>query len=172
MVFMPDRVDDRLLAAAPKLSIVAAALKGYDNIDVEACTGRGVWVSIVPDLLTVPTAELAIGLLIGLARYLREADAYVRSNDFSGWTPRFYGLSLEQSTIGIVGMGAVGRAVAKRLSGFDCRLLYCDEYAVPIPASWPPAARLTPCSPSPTWSCFACRCMTAPSTCSTPSALR
>lgn len=134
MVFMPDRVDDRFLASAPHLSIVAAALKGFDNIDVDACTARRVWVSIVPDLLTVPTAELAIGLLIGLARHLREADTYVRSNDFSGWTPRFYGLSVEHSTIGIVGMGAVGRAVAQRLTGFDCRILYCDEHPVPTTA--------------------------------------
>lgn len=135
MVFMPDRIDSRFLSSAPRLSIVAAALKGYDNIDVDACTARGVWVSIVPDLLTVPTAELAIGLLIGLARHLREADSYVRSNEFSGWTPRFYGLAVENSAIGIVGMGAVGRAVARRLSGFNCRILYCDEHPVPTTAA-------------------------------------
>lgn len=127
MVFMSDRVDENFLNAAPGLSVVAAALKGFDNIDVDACTARGVWVSIVPDLLTVPTAELTIGLLIGLARHLRDADQYVRSGDFLGWTPRFYGLSIENSTVGIVGMGAVGCAVAKRLSGFDCRILYCDD---------------------------------------------
>jgi phosphonate dehydrogenase len=127
MTFMPDRVDTSFLRAAPRLSIVAAALKGYDNIDVEACSTRGVWVSIVPDLLTVPTAELAIGLLIGLARHLREADLYVRSGDFHGWTPRFYGVSLANSTVGIIGMGAVGCAVAKRLAAFDCRILYFDR---------------------------------------------
>lgn len=134
MVFMPDRVDERFLAAAPRLSLVAAALKGFDNIDIDACTDRGIWVSIVPDLLTAPTAELTIGLLIGLARHLRDADQYVRSGTFSGWTPRFYGLSIENSTVGIVGMGAVGRAVAKRLSGFDCRVLYCDDRAERPPA--------------------------------------
>jgi phosphonate dehydrogenase len=129
MIFMPDRVDVRFLARAPHLSIVAAALKGFDNIDVEACSDRGVWLSIVPDLLTAPTAELAIGLLIGLARHLRAADGHVRSGDFVGWTPRFYGVSIENSTVGIVGMGAVGRAVAKRLGGFDCRIVFCDERA-------------------------------------------
>ena len=127
MVFMPDRVDAAFLAAAPRLRIVAAALKGYDNIDVEACTARGVWLSIVPDLLTVPTAELTVGLVIGLARHLRAADAHVRGGTFSGWTPRFYGLSIENGTVGIVGMGAVGQAVVRRLRGFGCRLLYCDE---------------------------------------------
>ena len=129
MAFMPDRVDTSFLRAAPHLSIVAAALKGYDNIDVEACSIRGVWVSIVPDLLTAPTAELTIGLLIGLARHLREADLYVRSGDFRGWTPRFYGVSLENSTVGIIGMGAVGCAVVKRLAAFDCRILYFDKRA-------------------------------------------
>jgi phosphonate dehydrogenase len=135
MVFMPDRVDDRFLSASPNLSLVAAALKGYDNIDVEACSERGVWVSIVPDLLTVPTAELAIGLLIGLARHIRDADSYVRSTEFNGWMPRFYGLSIERSTIGIVGMGAIGCAIAKRLSGFDCRIVYCDEQTMPMTAA-------------------------------------
>ncbi len=129
MVFMPDRVDAAFLDRAPRLSVIAAALKGYDNIDVDACTARGVWLTIVPDLLTVPTAELAIGLVIGLARHLREADRYVRSGTFSGWTPRFYGLAIENSTIGLVGMGAVGSAVAQRLRGFGCRLLYCDDHA-------------------------------------------
>lgn len=129
MIFMPDRVDARFLQAAPQLSIVAAALKGFDNIDVDACADRGVWVSIVPDLLTAPTAELAIGLMIGLARHLRAADSYVRSGNFCGWTPRFYGASIENSTVGIVGMGAVGHAVAKRLGGFDCRILFCDPRA-------------------------------------------
>jgi phosphonate dehydrogenase len=80
----------------------------------------------------VPTAELAIGLLIGLARHLREADLYVRSGNFSGWTPRFHGVSLENSTVGIIGMGAVGCAVAKRLATFDCRILYFDKRA-----EWP-----------------------------------
>jgi len=126
MVFMPDCIDAPFLKAAPELAIVAAALKGYDNIDVDACTARGVWVSIVPDLLTVPTAELTIGLLIGLARHLRQADRYVRGETFRGWTPNFYGVSLEHSTIGIVGMGAVGCAVAKRLAAFDSRLLCFD----------------------------------------------
>lgn len=129
MVFMPDRVDACFFESAPRLSIIAAALKGFDNIDVEACTARGVWLSIVPDLLTAPTAELAVGLMIGLARHVRAADGYVRSGTFSGWTPRFYGVSIEHSTVGILGMGAVGRAVAKRLTGFDCRILFCDERA-------------------------------------------
>ena len=91
MAFMPDWVDDAFLAERPKLRIVAAALKGYDNFDGEACARRGVWLSIVPDLLTVPSAELTIGLMIGLARHVRAGDAHLRSGTFNGWRPAFYG---------------------------------------------------------------------------------
>ena len=139
MAFMPDCIDAPFLRAAPRLSIVAAALKGYDNIDVEACTARGVWVSIVPDLLTVPTAELTIGLVIGLARHLRAADRFVRGEGYRGWTPQFYGVSLERSTIGVVGMGAVGCAVAKRLAAFDSRLLCFDARGASAVQSVPAA---------------------------------
>ena len=127
MVFMPDRVDARFLDGAPKLTIVGAALKGYDNIDVGLCTKRGVWVSIVPDLLTIATAELAIGLIIGLARHIRDADGHVRSGNFAGWEPRFYGRGLQQATVGLVGFGAIGRAIAQRLRAFESRLIYFDE---------------------------------------------
>ncbi|MEJ2453935.1 MAG: phosphonate dehydrogenase [Candidatus Thiodiazotropha sp.] len=126
MTFMPDSLDDAFLAACPNLRIVACALKGYDNFDVEACTRRGVWISNVPDLLTVPTAELTIGLLIGLTRKLLAGDRLVRSGEFQGWRPVLYGAGLTGKTLGIIGMGAVGKAIAKRLSGYDMRLLYTD----------------------------------------------
>jgi phosphonate dehydrogenase len=127
MAFMPDRVDGAFLGACPRLKIVAAALKGYDNFDVAACSARGVWLTVVPDLLTVPTAELAIGLVIGLTRKVRAADDWVRSGQFRGWRPEFYGLGIAGSTIGIVGMGAIGRAVAERLRGWGARLTYTDR---------------------------------------------
>src|SRR5215469_5196377 len=76
LAFMPDRVDDGFLAASPNLKIVAGALKGYDNFDGEACARRGVWLTIVPDLLTIPAAELTVGLMIGLARQIAAGDAY------------------------------------------------------------------------------------------------
>lgn len=131
MAFMPDRVDAAFLSACPKLKIIGAALKGYDNFDVDACSRKGVWLSFVPDLLTVPTAELAIGLTIGLTRKIRQADARVRSGDFNGWRPEFYGLGIEGSTIGIVGMGAIGRAMAARLNGWGAKLLYTDRQPAP-----------------------------------------
>jgi lactate dehydrogenase-like 2-hydroxyacid dehydrogenase len=74
MAFMPDSVDDAFLEQCPRLKVIGAALKGYDNFDVAACTRRGVWFTIVPDLLTIPTAELAVGLLLALARNIGPGD--------------------------------------------------------------------------------------------------
>lgn len=127
MVFMPDRVDAEFLAACPRLKIIGAALKGYDNFDVDACTANHVWLSFVPDLLTVPTAELTIGLMVGLIRHIRAADAHVRSGYFKGWRPQFYGLGVAGSTIAIIGMGAIGQAIAQRLAGWEVKLVYTDQ---------------------------------------------
>jgi phosphonate dehydrogenase len=124
--FMPDWVNNNFLAQCPDLKIVAGALKGYDNYDVKACEEHGVWFTIVPDLLTVPTAELTIGLLIAIGRQIVQSDAYIRERKFVGWKPRFYGSGLENSTVGILGMGAVGQATAKRLQGFDSNIIYFD----------------------------------------------
>lgn len=78
MVFMPDSIDNAFLAACPHLKVIGAALKGYDNFDVVACTRRDIWFSIVPDLLTVPTAELTIGLLLALTRHVIAGDRMIR----------------------------------------------------------------------------------------------
>lgn len=125
MAFMPDTVDATFLDACPRLKIIGCALKGFDNFDVEACTSRNVWVSIVPDLLTDPTAELAIGLTIGIGRNMLEGDRTVRDG-FRGWRPILYGAGLAGATVGILGMGAVGQAIARRLQGFDVTILYTD----------------------------------------------
>jgi phosphonate dehydrogenase len=126
MVFMPDRVDVEFLALCPCLKVIGAALKGYDNFDVEACRKRGVRFSIVPDLLTGPTAELAVALLLGIGRNIIPGDRMIRSGKFHGWRPVLYGRGLAGSTVGIVGMGAIGRAVAARLQGFGSRVAYSD----------------------------------------------
>ncbi|MFM9884280.1 MAG: NAD(P)-dependent oxidoreductase [Burkholderiales bacterium] len=126
MGFMTDCVDRATLAQAPHLRVVAYALKGFDSYDVNACTDAGVWISIVPDLLTEPTAELAVGLAIALARQIRSADQYVRDGRFAGWRPLFYGTGLADSIVTIVGLGKVGRAIAARLQGFGCRMLGVD----------------------------------------------
>lgn len=131
MAFMPDRIDDAFLAACPRLRIVAGALKGADNFDVAACTRRGVWFTLVPDLLTVPTAELFIGLLLGLTRNLLPGDRLVRSGRFAGWRPVLYGTGLAGRRLGFIGLGAVGRAVARRLAGFGLQLRYHDPHRLP-----------------------------------------
>jgi phosphonate dehydrogenase len=138
VAFMTERVDARLVADSPRLRVVAGALKGTDNIDIGACTRQGIWVTAVPDLLTVPTAELAVGLMLGLARHLRLGDAQVREGDFSGWRPQFYGMGLAGGRVGLVGMGAIGRAIIQRLAGFDCTIRYHDPH--PLHADEPVAS--------------------------------
>lgn len=130
MAFMTDRIDAGFLDACPKLRIIGAALKGYDNIDIEAAAQRGVMVTIVPDLLTEPTAELAIGLAIALGRRVLEGDALIRHGTFTGWRPSLYGVGLHGSTIGILGFGKVGQAIARQLSGFGCSILASDAQPV------------------------------------------
>lgn len=129
MVFMPDRIDDAFLAQCPKLKIIAGALKGYDNFDVEACKRRGIWFTIVPDLLTDATAELALALMLALARNVLPGDRLIRSGEFRGWRPVLYGRHVQGSTVGIIGYGKVGQALAKLLSGFDCKILHSEDGA-------------------------------------------
>lgn len=131
LAFMHDRCNAALLdKALPQLELIAGALKGFDNFDTTACAQRGVAVTAVPDLLTAPTAELAVTLALGLARRLREADAVVRSGQFQGWRPNllYAKQGLANAVVGIYGgAGAVGRAVAQRVAGFapSC-ILYHD----------------------------------------------
>lgn len=126
LMCMADRVDEDFLRRCPRLKVISAALKGYDNFDVAACARHGVWLTVLPDLLTAPTAELAVGLAIGLGRRLHEADRLVRAGDFRGWRPALYGQGLEGSAVGLVGMGRLGQAVARRLRGFEASLRYYD----------------------------------------------
>ncbi len=130
MAFMPDSVDDDFLSRCPRLKIIAAALKGYDNFDVDACTRRGVWFSVVPDLLSIPTAELALGLMLGITRNIAAGDRLVRNSKFQGWRAVLYGSGLNGQTIGIVGMGKLGRTLARMLAGFNVNVLYSDSAAL------------------------------------------
>ncbi len=133
MVFMPDSLDEAFLAECPRLKIVAAALKGFDNFDVAACTRRGVWFTIVPDLLTEPTAELALALMLALARNVPTGDRLIRGGRYAGWRPKLYGSSLAGATIGMVGFGKVGQALERMLKGFSCRILHHDiDSGIPL----------------------------------------
>jgi phosphonate dehydrogenase len=106
LAFMTDTVDTDLLSRCPRLKIVAGALKGHDNFNVEACTRAGVWLTVVSDLLTIPTAELAIALTLGLNRNLLAGDDRVRSGHFDGWRAEFYGLGLNGAEVALPDLGA------------------------------------------------------------------
>jgi len=128
--FVPDLIDAELLARLPRLRVLAGFGKGYDNVDVAAAKARGVWVTNVPDDLTEGTADLAWGLLLGLARGIRGGDALVRSGASPGWSIQAsLGTAVSGKILGIVGYGAIGRAIARRAGGFDMRVLHSDRGA-------------------------------------------
>ena len=130
------RVDDELLAAGPRLRLVANCAVGYDNVDVAAATRRGVLVSNTPDVLTDATADLAFALLLAAARRLREGQELVASGRWEGWAPdQLLGQSVAGCTLGIVGLGRIGQAVARRARGFDMEILYTGPRDVPQAAA-------------------------------------
>ena len=135
IVCMADRVDEAFLAGCPRLRVVSATLKGYDNFDAAACARHGTWLTVLPDLLTIPAAELAVGLTIAIMRRVAEADRHVRGGAFAGWRPSFYGCGLHGATAGIVGMGRLGQAVAARLEPFGARIVYSDPRPLPAAAA-------------------------------------
>lgn len=144
LVFMPDKIDEAFLAECPRLRVIAAALKGYDNIDVGACTRHGVWVTIVPDLLSQPTAELALALMLGITRKVAQGDRQVRSGKFHGWRPVLYGDGVVGETVGIVGMGRLGQALVRLLAGFNTKVIYHDPVKMsPVQEAFLGMARAT-----------------------------
>lgn len=119
------RVDEALLSRAPRLRIVANAVAGYDNVDLAACRERGVCVTNTPDVLTEATAELTWALLLATVRRLPQAEASLRAGEFRGWGFWDYlGGDLSGRTLGILGMGRIGRAVARRAGAFGMRVAY------------------------------------------------
>ena len=122
---LADRVDKELLDAAPSLRIVANHAVGYDNVDVRACTARGVWVTNTPGVLTDSTADLTFALILSLARRLREGEKLVREGHWIGWAPtQLLGIELRGKTLGILGYGRIGQAVARRAEGFGMRVQF------------------------------------------------
>jgi glyoxylate reductase len=125
---LTDRVDAELMDAAPKLRAISNYAVGVDNIDVDAATERGLPVGNTPGVLTDTTADLAVALMLGIARRLLDGDAYVRRGDWQTWEPdQLLGRDLYGSTVGIVGFGRIGQAVARRLEGFECTVLHSSR---------------------------------------------
>ena len=130
LTLLTDRVDDEFLdAAGPQLKVVSNYAVGFDNVDVPACTARGIPVGNTPGVLTETTADLAFALMMAAARRLPEGDRYVRAGKWKTWGPMLLlGPDVHGATIGIVGFGRIGQAVARRAAGFGMTILYHDVH--------------------------------------------
>ena len=138
-------VDDALLDSAPKLRIVANAVVGYDNIDLEACAARGVVVTNTPDVLTHATADLTMALILATVRRLPQAERSLRAGDFHGWGFWDYlGGDVTGATLGILGMGRIGQAVARRARAFGMRIQYTNRSPVAADVERELGARYVP----------------------------
>ena len=136
---LADRIDASVLSQASKLKIVANYAVGYNNIDLAAAAQRGIIVTNTPDVLTDATADLTWALMLGVARRVVEGDALVRTVHWTGWAPtQMLGTDITGKTLGIVGMGRIGQAVAYRATGFRMSVLYAGRHAVSSPpgVSW------------------------------------
>ena len=131
MCALTDRVDAALLAAAPQLKAVANIAVGYNNIDVPACTARGIQVTNTPGVLDNSTADLAFALMLATARRITEVESYIRNGEWTGWKlKQWLGVDVHHATLGIIGMGRIGQAVAKRAQGFDMNVIYHNRKRV------------------------------------------
>lgn len=130
---LSDKIDAEVFDVAPKLKIVAQLAVGFDNIDVKEATKRGIYVTNTPGVLTETTADFAWTLLMAAARRVAEADRYVRTGKWKvGWHPNMLsGRDVYGATIGIVGAGRIGSAVARRARGFNMKILYYDVVSRP-----------------------------------------
>lgn len=145
VALLTDRIDEALLAQLPRLRVVANVAVGVDNVDLTACAARQVLVTNTPDVLTEATADLAFGLLLAAARRIAEGDRLVRAGRFTGWTPTFMlGAPVHGTTLGIVGMGRIGQAMARRARGFGMTVFYTQRSRLPeeaeraLGATWEP----------------------------------
>jgi len=128
LCMITDRVDQELLDSAPRLKMIANYGVGFNNIDVDAVSKRGIPVSNTPEVLTDATADLAFALILAVARRMVEGDRMTREGRFQFWAPLYFlGSEVSGKTLGIIGFGRIGRAVAKRAKGFDMRILYYDS---------------------------------------------
>jgi glyoxylate reductase len=143
VTMLHDRVDDAFLdAAGPGLRVVANVAVGYDNVAVEACRRRGVVVTNTPGVLVDATADLALALLLGVTRRVREGDALLRDGTAWTWSMSFMlGTGLQGRRLGVVGYGRIGQAVARRALAFGMSVAYTARHEVTDPGA-PPAARL------------------------------
>lgn len=125
LTMLSEKVDEELLSTGKNLKVIANCAVGYDNIDIQAATKHGVAICNTPDVLTDTTADLTFALLMASARRIVEAAEFVKEGRWKSWSPLLLaGHDIHHKTIGIVGMGSIGAAVAKRAKGFDMNILY------------------------------------------------
>lgn len=128
LCFLSDPIDKEVLDAGKNLKIIANYAVGYNNIDVEEATRRGILILNTPDVLTDATADLTWALILAVARKIPQADAYTRAGQFKGWGAElFLGLDLKEKTLGVIGSGRIGTAVVKRSIGWDMNILYYNR---------------------------------------------
>ena len=129
---LTEKVNDELLRAAPKLRIAANVAVGFDNIDVDACTKRGVVATNTPGVLDETTADFAWLLMMAVARRLGEGEQFARSGNWKGWNlDQLCGADVWGKTLGLVGFGRIGRALARRAVGFQMKVIYTDAVRAP-----------------------------------------
>ena len=146
LTLLTDRVDAELLdRAGPQLRVVSNYAVGFDNVDVPECTRRGIPVGNTPGVLTETTADLAWALLMAAARRVAEGDRYVRDGRWKTWGPMLLlGPDVHGATLGIVGFGRIGQAVARRAQGFGMTVLYHDTSELPAEVTAPLGAAFVP----------------------------
>ena len=129
---LTDRIDAEIIDAGEQLQVIANYAVGYNNIDIEAATKRKIPVTNTPGVLTETTADLTFALILSIARRIIEADKFTRQGKFAGWEPMlFLGHDIYEKTLGIIGFGRIGRAVARRARGFNMGVLYYDLSRLP-----------------------------------------
>lgn len=134
---LSDVIDQELLDAAPRLTVVSQMAVGVDNIDLTACARAGVTVGHTPDVLTDTVADTAWALLASIVRRLPEGEREVRAGEWGPWEPgHLVGGDLYGTTLGVVGMGRIGKAVARRASGFDMDVIYTSPEKADVDAEW------------------------------------
>jgi glyoxylate reductase len=122
---LTEQIDEEVLRAASRLKIVANCAVGFNNIAIESAQARGIIVTNTPDVLTDATADLTWALILSVARRVVEGDRLVRDTGWPGWDPnQLLGAEVSRKTLGIIGMGRIGRAVARRAAGFEMPILY------------------------------------------------
>ena len=120
-----DKIEATVIESAPDLKVIATGAVGFNNIDVAACKARGIRLTNTPDVLTQTTADFAFALMMATARRISESERYARAGQWTGWAfDQFTGADIHHATLGIIGMGRIGSAIARRAFGFDMRVLY------------------------------------------------